>query len=138
MPSMPVIIICIIPLSLITIISLYLAIFAWRRQPRHNFFILFMISTAIWASGYAMEILNGSLNMKIFWGKIEYIGIVLVPVSWFGAVLQYTGNEKWLRKRNIAFLFIIPIITLILAWTNEWHHLIWKEVGLAYFNSSCI
>ncbi len=124
-----------IPLALATFISLYLAIFAWRRQRHYIFFVLLMASIAIWASGYAMEIWSSSLNAKIFWAKIEYIGIVFVPVSWFATVLQYTGKEEWIRKK-IVFLFIIPVITLFLAWTNEWHHLIWKEVRLAYFGSS--
>ena len=48
-----------------------------------------------------MEIWSGNINVKILWAKFEYIGITTTPVAWFIAILQYTGNNKWLSRRNI-------------------------------------
>jgi len=124
-------------LLLITaIVSLYLAIFVWSRYPNYKFFPLFMIASTIWSFGYAMEIWIDVINIKILWAKFEYIGITIIPVAWFITALQYTGKDEWLSKRNVFLLFVVPIITTSLAWTNEWHHLIWEKIDLAYFDSS--
>ena len=121
-------------LTIVGFSSLYLAIYTWKKS-RHIFFSWLSLSTAIWAFGYMVEILTPSLSMKIIAAKFEYVGIVFIPVSWFATVLEYTGKEKWIRNK-VAYFLVIPIITLILVWTNEFHHLIWKRTYLRYFNGS--
>ncbi len=118
------------------IVSLYLSVFVLKKYPNYKFFFLFLVSSAIWSFGYAMEIWSGDINAKILWAKFEYIGITTIPVAWFITILQYTGKDKWLSRRNIFLLFIMPAVTTFLAWTNEWHHLIWKKIELTSFNSS--
>jgi PAS domain S-box-containing protein len=38
---------------------------------------------------------------------------------------QYTHQDNHVARRNWLLLWPIPLITLILAWTNDWHRLIW-------------
>lgn len=38
--------------------------------------------------------------MKILAGKLEYIGIVSVPVLWFIFALEYTGRTDWLTPAS--------------------------------------
>lgn len=112
-------------------IAIQLAIFSWRYSlPYKTSFILLMLSIADWSFGYAMELRSPHVYEKLFWVKIQYFGIVLVPLVLFILIFQYAGYEKWLIKRKIFFLSIIPIITLLLAWTNNLHHLIWRKIGV--------
>ena len=60
----------------------------------------------------------------MFWARVQYPGIVAVPLMWLGLVIQYMGQEKWLTRRNLTLLAIIPLVTLLLAWTNDAHGLI--------------
>jgi PAS domain S-box-containing protein len=77
-----------------------------------------------------MEDLSLDLSAKIFWIKMSYFGITVIPVAWLIFTLQYTKREKWLTWRNLAILFIVPVITLIMVWTNDIFHLMWKDIWL--------
>jgi hypothetical protein len=83
-----------------------------------------------WSLAYALELGSANLAVKTLWAKVQYIGIVIVPVGWLVFVLRYTGQDKWLTRRTVALLLIVPLITLSLVWTNEAHRLIWRVIAL--------
>jgi hypothetical protein len=60
----------------------------------------------------------------------EYIGIATLPVAWLAFALQYTGREAHMTVRSATLLSALPLVTLLLAWTNEAHGLIWSSTGL--------
>lgn len=62
--------------------------------------------------------------------RFRYFGLLSVPVAWFILVLQYTGREKWITKKLLAGVSAIPVITILLAFTNEWHSLLWVKFSL--------
>jgi PAS domain S-box-containing protein len=113
-------------------VSVALVFYVWRRRPAPGAtpLALLMLAVAIWSLGYALEVGSTNLSAGIFWAKVEYFGIVPLSVTWLAFALQYTKREKWLTRRNVILLAIVPVITLLLAWTNEFHGLIWSEVGL--------
>jgi PAS domain S-box-containing protein len=112
-------------------ISVAVAFVAWRRRPAPGALpaVLLMSAVAVWALGYALELASATLQAQIFWAKIQYIGIVSVPVCWLVLALDYTGLSRWLTRRNLILLSIIPLLTLLLVWTNELHGLIWWVVA---------
>jgi len=114
------------------IISAMLTISAWRRRPETGaaIFTLMMGGVTLWSLTNALELSATRLAAKIIFAKVEYIGIVIVPVTWLCFALQYTGRQKWITRRNLALLSIIPILTLGLAWTNETHGLLWRSTRL--------
>jgi PAS domain S-box-containing protein len=60
-------------------------------------------------------------------------------VFWFAFAAQYTGKGRWLEGRRGVLIAAIPLVTVLLAWSNEGHELIWKlanvgtPVGLLRF-----
>ena len=113
--------------------SLSLATYAWSRRERNGAvaLVILLLGVAVWCLAYAAELSSSSLWGKVLWAKAQYLGIVVVPVGWFTFVVQYTGGERWLRLRTVAWLAVVPAATLLLAWTNELHHLIWVQIGLS-------
>ena len=67
---------------------------------------------------------------KIFWGKVQYLGITATPVAWLIFSLRYANRDQWLTRRNILLLAVIPLITNLLIWTTERHGLMWREMVL--------
>jgi PAS domain S-box-containing protein len=67
---------------------------------------------------------------KEFWVRVEYLGIVTLPIAWLGLVLQYTGREGWLTRRSLLLLATVPSITLLLVWSNDLHGLVYSDVSL--------
>ncbi len=123
----------IIPLLIATVISVVLALYAWRRRTTTSAattFALLMLVIAEWSLGYALEVASPDLASKIFWGKVEYIGIVIVPLAWLAFALQFANEARWLTRRNLALLTIVPLTTLLLIWTNEAHGLMWRHTAL--------
>lgn len=125
------------PLAAVVVVSISLAIFAWRSRPSASIlpFVLLMAGIAMWTFGYAMEVASVELSAKIFWAKFQYLGIVATPTAWLILTLQYTGKEKWLTRRCYVLLSIEPLLILFLVWTNEFHHLVWKNIGIETGNS---
>jgi len=89
-----------------------------------------MLGVAAWSLIYALRLVSADLATKLFWAKCRYLAIVVVPPSWLAFVLQYTGRGKWLTRRNVAILAVVPVIAILLAWTNDSHYLFWSEVGV--------
>ena len=120
----------VLPVFIAAAIAAALAFLAWRRRslPGATPFALLMLAVAEWSLGYALELGSADLPTEVFWVQVEYLGIVSVPTMWLVFVLQYTGRKKWLTRRNTALLAIVPLVTLLLAWTNDLHGLIWSDV----------
>jgi PAS domain-containing protein len=114
-------------------ISVALAFYAWRRRdvPGAETLAFLMSATAVWAFGYALELAIPGIAGKIFWAKVQYLGIITVPVAWLAFALQYTGRTRWLTRSWLALLSGIPLVTLLLALTNEAHNLIWSNTEIA-------
>jgi len=113
-------------------ISAGLALYSWRhrRAVGATPFALLMLAVAVWTLGDALRLGSMDLATKLFWARMRYLGIVVVPAAWLAFALQYTAREKWLTPRNMAMLAIEPLVTLLLVWTNDAHHLIWSDVRL--------
>lgn len=113
-----------------TIISLFLAWSAWKRRGVNGalYLSLLFILAAEWSLTSAMEIASADLAMKLFWVKLSYIGISTVAPLWFLFTLDYTQNQEVIKRPRVIFLFLIPVATIYLAFTNEMHGLVWPFI----------
>jgi PAS domain-containing protein len=102
-----------------------------RRVAGGSSFLILTIAVAEWSFTYGMEILSNSLAVKTVWAQFQYIGLSVIPVGWFLFAQEYSGNEKWSSLKRIFSLCIIPVITILAAFTNKWYGLIWAEYTLA-------
>ena len=123
----------ILPLVVSSIIAGFVAVYVWQRRATANGavpLVLLALACGEWSLGYALEIAGADLPTKIFWGKSQYIGIVTVPLSWVIFAYIHSTPSAWVTRRNVTLLSIVPCITLFLAFTNELHGLIWKDVRI--------
>jgi signal transduction histidine kinase len=113
-------------------ISVVLAIRILSNPPAYGRTSLMMsvIAVAIWLFGYAMEMVSGSLEEKIFWAKIQYLGIPFVAPGIFFFTLEYSGRGSWLTNSKRMALIIIPTLITTLAFSNERFRLIWPKINM--------
>jgi len=111
-------------------IAVSVAIYGRRQRtaPGGTYLALLMLAVATWALSTVGEFAAVSVPAKIWWSKITYFGIVGVAPLWLLFILGYAQRSEWLTPRSIALLWIVPLITLGLVFTNEWHHLIWPRI----------
>lgn len=116
-------------------IAAALAVYLWNRRsmPGASPAAWLMLAIVVVSLGYILQYQSTELSGQIFATNIQYVGIVAVPVTWFAFSAQYTGRDKWLRRRNLLLLAVVPFITLLLAWSNSSHGLIWQDRHLEAF-----
>ncbi len=112
------------------VVALIVAVVAWQRRsaPGGRPLVGLMLAVFIWSAGAAIEYATIGIPGKVFWGKLQYLGVVACPVFFLLLALEYSHLDQWLTRRTITALFIMPAITLLLAFTNEWHGLLWPTV----------
>jgi len=71
-----------------------------------------------------------SLELKKFFASMEYFGIGAVPVAWLTAIAVFTDYQKWITRRNVLLLCIVPAITVLMIFTNDYHHLMRSSIAL--------
>jgi len=101
----------------------------WRRRTASGGvgFILMMTAVAVYALFSALENSATTIEAKLIWSKLSYLGIVNLAPCWLLFALTYSRPKTWINWRWAAALWILPLVTLGLAATNEWHNLIWSS-----------
>lgn len=120
----------IVLLALSLYISLAILLRAWRYRPRPvvTSFLWLMVAIVWWLLSAIMENMSANPSFSIFWMKMCYLGITTLPVFWLVFTSQYSDRGKWLTRRRLALLLVLPAVTLIMVWSNDVHHLMWKNI----------
>lgn len=113
-----------IVLMLSGLVTIGLSCVVFRRPGSAvRWFGYMMLSIGIWAVTYGCELSSDTVNQMLFWTNFEYLGVGCAPTLWIIFVIIFTGREQWLTPPIRLLLSIEPCITLVLLWTNSWHHL---------------
>ncbi|TMD59651.1 MAG: response regulator [Chloroflexi bacterium] len=113
-------------------VTTWLAIISWRRRsaPGALPFIIILLAATEYSLGYAVQLGSPDLSTAIFWNNVQWPGAVVLPLAWLAFTLQYTGRTRWLTRRTMVLLSIVPLITLLLIWTNGEHGLMYSNARL--------
>jgi diguanylate cyclase (GGDEF)-like protein/PAS domain S-box-containing protein len=115
-------------------VSLFFIGYVWERRNIHGSLALLGILAAIvfWSFGYIIEYVNNAMDTKLFAWNISYIGAATLPFMLMLFASQYTRQDSWMKPYRVAALFIIPVITILLQWTKESHHLMYYGMHLIF------
>ncbi len=113
------------------VVNLFLTIYLGKKKNKNQLnkvFIWVLTLLMLWCTGLIAQItLAEPLNIQlVYFDYFVYIGTCFVPVAVFFMGLIYANTKIDFKKRYIL-LFIIPIISLIVLWTNDYHHLFYKQ-----------
>lgn len=107
---------------LLTFLIITLTLHAWKRLSilGARFFLLTLVLVEVWIVAQGLEMAALDLTTKIVWANIQYIPVMLTPLTYLYLTLHYTRHENWLKQRwLLLLLLIIPIVMNILVWTNS-------------------
>lgn len=107
-----------------------LAIFARfdRHVPGGATLMSMMLAIAVWSLGYSFEISSADVSSALFWARLEYVGVVSTPFLWFLFAMHAPWGTQRLSWRLQGVLGVVPLLIVILVWTNEFHWLVWSRV----------
>jgi diguanylate cyclase (GGDEF)-like protein len=105
---------------------------AWRRRRMAGArgLALLMLAVCWWLLANALEASAIDRSTKIAWSVVAYPGIESAPVLYLLFVLGWTRQDGSLTPARIGLLLLVPLVSVGMAATNEWHHLLWPTVSL--------
>ncbi|MDP2965204.1 MAG: diguanylate cyclase [Pelolinea sp.] len=104
------------------------AVMERKANPGNRLFALLMLSLSVWSIASIFEAGALSAAGKLTWSKWQYFGVVSISPLWLLFTAEYTNQKKFMSSSLRHLVWVIPIITLVLAFTNEYHDLLWKEI----------
>lgn len=114
----------IIPFVISAVVLAILGTYGWFHRARAAAlaFSIAMFCMLFWTVGFIIEIISVELAVKVFWSNVQFIGIAITPVALLIMVIHYLGYQS-VKKWFVVMLMIVPVMTIILIITNEFHHL---------------
>lgn len=105
-------------------------ILAWRQRPKPGATPLvgLLLGQSWWSTCIIFRIQASTLESALLWMDLGWIGVVIIPVAWVLFALEYTGNDQYVRPRYVALLSIVPAMTVLLAFTSEYHSLLYVDI----------
>lgn len=118
----------------ILVVALFTLIILLRSTSKNNdklykSFTVLIIMFIIHISGLILQVLFSNTSIPpVYFEYMAYIGGMNFSVAIFIMACTYFDSTKNIKKWN--WLYIIPIILLTILWTNDTHHLFYKEYSI--------
>ncbi|ELY40703.1 histidine kinase N-terminal 7TM domain-containing protein [Natronorubrum tibetense] len=87
-------------------------------DPSVSAFVGLNAGCAIWSGAYALQILSVDLPAKRFWLSIAFVASILVVVSLFAFAVAYSDHERWLTRRTLLAVTVVPVAGFVLHATQ--------------------
>lgn len=125
-----------VALFVATIVNILLIIYLANTKEKKQLskiFILTLSLLILWTVSLILQItVSTKLNIKpIYFDYITYIAICFVPVTVFFMGLIFV-KTKIVFKKKYLLLLIVPVVSLIVLWTNDFHHLFYKNYSVDF------
>ncbi|WHH60373.1 histidine kinase N-terminal 7TM domain-containing protein [Petroclostridium sp. X23] len=125
---------------LTSLIAVQLAIYIFynRRKIYLKGFLGLILSVFIYSLFYSFELIAPNLSFMKLFAAIQYIGILSIPAFWVIMALEYTNKSRYLSRKLYIGIFTVPVFLIILNFTNESHHLFYKNYSASIIYSMAI
>lgn len=121
--------ITVILLFLSLLIALFLIFKINKIKNKNNlmrYFLWINILLIIYILPLIFQIIFSKSGMKsLYFDYVTYIGLVLVPILFFAFSREYSGIKN--ANKNLKYYFIIPLISLLVIWTSDFHKLFYVQ-----------
>jgi PAS domain S-box-containing protein len=95
----------------------------YKHIPGVNCFTLLMLAGLVYSLFYTLEISTTQLQLVTMFYKLEYLGIPLIPAFYLLFAIRYSGLKENPGPLLIVLIFLIPVFTMLMVFTNSYHHL---------------
>ncbi|SEU12027.1 histidine kinase N-terminal 7TM domain-containing protein [Paenibacillus sp. NFR01] len=115
------------------VLNALLALIAYYKKTDFtgiNAFIISSVASAIYTFGFALELSGDTLREIGFWVKVEYLGMPYIAPSSLLMVMHFVGLDRLIKTKLLTFLYSIPVLSTLLVWTNDYHHLFYRSMYL--------
>lgn len=110
------------------LIAAGISIFSFLKgySGSHRHFTLMMLMIAEWSLAATMESAALSIESKVSWSQIEYFGACFTAVYFLKYAFGFSKSRSQGFIKYFLIFWIVPVVVIILAFTNKYHHLVWS------------
>ncbi len=118
----------ILPSIISALFVLVLTVYSFRHRqlPCALPFSIACAFGLFWSIGLIFEYAAVGIGAKIFWRKFQLIMQLPSATAVTCFLLEYAWPRRYLTRRNLLLLSIVPLLMIILIVTNDLHHLFWE------------
>jgi len=123
-----------LPIIVSTLILFLLGIYSFRLRDKveiAGLFALQNLAMGVWTLCYALELSSTTLEGKILWAKMKYLGATTGPVLWLVFSLYYTNHKDRLTLPLKMLLGFFILFTVGVVFTNDLHHWYWTRIFIS-------
>jgi len=102
----------------------------YRNLPEAAMQARMMWAVALFALSYALEYQARTLEAKLLWSNLKFLGVAWVTPFFLAFAWGVAGRRYLITRRNLLLLSIIPAISVLLRWTDPYHGLMNIRVWL--------
>ncbi len=120
-----------IGLTVATIVALRVALVAYRHRDRPGGLALALTMLAVteWATACVFEANAVTIPLKVLWSQVAYLGTLTCGPFLLYFASAFTRHNRLLKSPVALFaLWSVPAVSLVLAFTNGSHGLIWSSL----------
>jgi len=102
----------------------------WRNRdaPGGAPLALMVLAAAVWALIATIELQIPTVDGKRFVSQFEYFAIVTLAPLFYHAARELAGGPRRRSSRELALIWGVPVVTVVMAWTNTWHGWLWSAI----------
>ncbi|MBC54545.1 MAG: hypothetical protein CMQ34_12000 [Gammaproteobacteria bacterium] len=89
-----------------------------------------MASFVIWTGGELIANIGTTVAWQVGFQRVVYLGVIGATASWLLFAICFSGFDRWLGKRLIAVLLVIPLSSIALVMTLDQHPLLYTSAVL--------
>jgi PAS domain S-box-containing protein len=106
-----------------------LTVLAWRQRPKPGAtpFAAMMGAGTWWVVTSAIGLFTLDPGRRLLLHSLEWVSPILIPPAWLVFALEYTSREEYVSRRTLAVLGVVPVVTLVLLVTNDFHSLLYTD-----------
>ncbi|MHC1729068.1 MAG: histidine kinase N-terminal 7TM domain-containing protein [Syntrophobacteraceae bacterium] len=118
------------PVLTSAVFSAALGIYCLRRRSAPGALALGIMTAwaVLWVLANGLGLVSADDSAKVFWFKFQAAFVLPMTTAVLCFSVEYAGLGRWLTRRMLALLVILPFIFMLLILTNETHRLVWQRI----------
>lgn len=117
-------------LSAAVSVSAALAILRRREVRGGRPLGMMLLAAALWALCDAIELHLPTVEGRRLISQIQYFGVVSCAPFFFHAAMELARLEARITPAVMVLIWGIPAISLVMAWTSQWHTFLWTSIEM--------
>ncbi|GBD08209.1 Sensor histidine kinase ResE [Candidatus Thermoflexus japonica] len=100
------------------------------RALETRLWALALLGLVLWTWGESLIIAVPDPGWRLLGFRMQALGVAIIAPFFLLGVIRYSGALPRLRPGHWIGVLLIPLLTILLAFSNDRHHLVWSTLAV--------